>query len=88
MNPSEVEKLREDTPGCQHVLHFNNAGAALPPLPVTNAMKEHLDLESTIGGYEAAQLASNKSEKLYVAPEERGFYTRAKQSFLNVIHPS
>src|SRR3990167_312272 len=65
MTPLQIEKLRKDTPGCQHVLHFNNAGAALPPLPVVNAVKEHLDLESTIGGYEAAKIALNKSEKIY-----------------------
>lgn len=65
MTMLQVEKLRKDTPGCHHVLHFNNAGAALPPLPVVNAIKEHLDLESTLGGYEAAEIALNKSEKFY-----------------------
>ena len=65
MNLLDIEKLRNDTPGCQNVLHFNNAGAALLPLPVTEAVKEHLDLESSIGGYEAAQMALDKSENIY-----------------------
>ena len=34
-------------------------------MAVTNAVKEHLDLESTIGGYEAAKVALQKSEKIY-----------------------
>lgn len=49
-----IHGLRFDTPGCLHRNHLNNAGAALPPLPVTRAMQEHLDLEAQIGGYEAA----------------------------------
>ncbi|MBX9585971.1 MAG: aminotransferase class V-fold PLP-dependent enzyme [Gammaproteobacteria bacterium] len=65
MDDLNIEKLRNDTPGCKNVVHFNNAGAALPPLSVTNAIKEHLDLESSIGGYEAAQAALDKSEKIY-----------------------
>ena len=52
---SQVEQWREDTPGCRHVAHLNNAGAALQPRPVLDAVLGHLTLEQEIGGYEAAE---------------------------------
>jgi len=63
----DVERARRETPGCANVLHFNNAGAALMPQSVLDAVIDHLRLESQIGGYEAAQLAEQKWEHTYDA---------------------
>jgi cysteine desulfurase/selenocysteine lyase len=60
-----IKALRDDTPGCKNVLHFNNAGAALPPTPVIQAIKEHIDLEAAIGGYEAEYKMQSRIEKFY-----------------------
>lgn len=63
----DVARARLETPGCGQVLHFNNAGAALMPAPVLAAMVGHLQLEASIGGYEAAARERAASEHVYDA---------------------
>jgi len=58
-------KIRADTPGVDNVAHFNNAGASLMPTPVLDAQIEHLKLEASIGGYEAAAAAADRCEAVY-----------------------
>ena len=59
--------LRTETPACEDLVHFNNAGAALQPRPVTEAQLNHLELEQRIGGYEAAVTNSAQIENFYTA---------------------
>ena len=47
-----LAQLRADTPGVEHRLHLNNAGASLMPRSVLEVMQEYLKRESEIGGYE------------------------------------
>jgi cysteine desulfurase/selenocysteine lyase len=63
----DVPRARRETPGCEHVVHFNNAGAALMPQPVLEATVAHLQLEAQIGGYEAAAQAHAAVEHVYDA---------------------
>ncbi len=63
----DVGRARRDTPGVARVAHLNNAGAALPPVQVTDAVIAHLRLEAEIGGYEAADAAHDRLELAYAA---------------------
>ena len=63
----DIEKARRDTPGCAHVIHFNNAGAALMPMQVRNALVGHINREMVAGGYEAANEASDRLKAVYTS---------------------
>lgn len=52
---SSLARWRADTPGVESRVHLNNAGAALVPEAVHRAILTHLQLESELGGYEAAE---------------------------------
>jgi selenocysteine lyase/cysteine desulfurase len=63
----DLQRARRETPGCERVLHFNNAGAALMPEQVLRAVVDHLQLEAEIGGYEAAERYRERVERVYTA---------------------
>jgi selenocysteine lyase/cysteine desulfurase len=61
----DLAEIRRATPGVEHRVHLNNAGAALIPDPVLSAVQEHLELEARIGGYEAADLRAGAVQEVY-----------------------
>jgi cysteine desulfurase/selenocysteine lyase len=90
----DVARLRADTPGCARVLHLNNAGAALPPAPVLDAVIGHLRREAEIGGYEAADEAEPGLKMGYraiarligAAPDEIALVESATQAWTLGFH--
>src|SRR5215510_8694755 len=63
--PLDLDRLRAETPGVAHRIHLNNAGAALMPAPVLDAMTSYLRREAEIGGYEAAEEAAPRLDAVY-----------------------
>jgi cysteine desulfurase/selenocysteine lyase len=63
----DIARLRADTPACEQLIHFNNAGSSLMPKPVYQAVLDHLALEQTIGGYAAEDQAEPVLEDFYDA---------------------
>ena len=84
-----IDALRADTPACESVIHFNNAGASLIPTPVYDTVTSHLALENTIGGYEAARQAADALAEFYTefaallkcGPDEIAFVENATRAW-------
>ena len=77
-----LEAWRRDTPGCAHRNHLNNAGAALMPRPVIDAITDHIRLEAGTGGYEAADARAEAIERGY---EALGEIVRARPANMAVV---
>jgi selenocysteine lyase/cysteine desulfurase len=78
----ELTRWRDDTPGCAHRNHLNNAGAALMPSPVIEAIEDHIHLESEIGGYEAEAAREDASSRVY---EEIGALVHAPARNMAIV---
>ncbi|MEQ8841572.1 MAG: aminotransferase class V-fold PLP-dependent enzyme [Acidimicrobiales bacterium] len=65
MPPIDVARARAETPGCRDVVHFNNAGAALPTARTLRTQIDYLGREARIGGYEAQADAADQIENAY-----------------------
>ncbi|KAA9165861.1 aminotransferase class V-fold PLP-dependent enzyme [Amycolatopsis acidicola] len=67
MRAEQVQRAREETPGCADVVHLNNAGSALPPAVVTDTVVDYLRHEALTGGYEAAAEAQERVDGVYAS---------------------
>jgi selenocysteine lyase/cysteine desulfurase len=89
----DIQRLRSETPGCQQRIHLNNAGSALMPAPVVQAIQDHILLESRIGGYEAADARHDAIQGAYRAlahligaqPRNIAFTENATASFSQAL---
>jgi selenocysteine lyase/cysteine desulfurase len=88
-----IDQLRSETPGCRQRIHLNNAGAALMPDPVIRAIQDHITLESTIGGYEAAESRQDAIQDAYLSvadlvgtrPANIAFTENATTSYMQAL---
>ncbi len=63
----EIQQIRQETRGTKNVAHFNNAGAALMPDAVTDAVIGYWEHEANFGGYETEALFQTQLEHTYDA---------------------
>lgn len=61
----DILKIRKETLGCDFVTHLNNAGAALMPITVADAIRNYISEEEKYGGYETADKKSAELEQFY-----------------------
>lgn len=61
----DIKTIRENTPGLNNGIYLDNAGASLVPRQVVTVIKDHLDLESNVGGYVAQEQQSDRLENVY-----------------------
>ena len=52
LSEQEIQQLRAETKGTAERIHFNNAGASLPPDVVVETVVQYLEEEAACGGYE------------------------------------
>jgi selenocysteine lyase/cysteine desulfurase len=65
LTDDEIEAVRATTPGCSDdLVHLNHCGSSLPDQRVLDAQIGHLQLEATIGGYEAANAMGDAEQQV------------------------
>jgi len=63
----DIEKIRRDTPSCERIIHFNNAGCSLIPESVYARITAYLTQEQDFGGYETELARIQELEEFYTS---------------------
>jgi len=61
----DIQAIRNQTAGSEKLIHFNNAGAALMPVSVADAVRDYITAEEMQGGYETADHKRAELELFY-----------------------
>lgn len=67
MSDFDILRARRETRGCEQLIHFNNAGASLQPVPVADALYGYLHEEEVYGGYEVMDRRVGELDNFYLA---------------------
>ena len=89
MHNFDLMRARNETRHCNDIVHFNNAGSSLMPVPVSNAIHAYLQQEEAMGGYETASAQEAKLGNFYQAtakllschPDEIAFVENATRAW-------
>lgn len=63
----DVKRARAETRACNDIIHFNNAGSSLMPIPVSDMLHHYLRFEEYHGGYETAEAKAEVLDNFYAA---------------------
>jgi selenocysteine lyase/cysteine desulfurase len=85
----DLKRARAETRACEDIIHFNNAGSSLMPVPVADYLHEFLRKEEMIGGYETVDLEKEALENFYASssrllnckPDEIAFAENATRAW-------
>ena len=61
----DVDLIREETPSCKKIIHFNNAGSSLMPDSVFKVILDYMKHENEIGGYELMEMEAKGISRIY-----------------------
>lgn len=67
LTTQQIQQLRAETKGTANKIHFNNAGASLPPDVVVDTVISYLQEEALIGGYEAEAKYKDRLDAAYTS---------------------
>ena len=89
MQPFDIHRARAETRACEEIIHFNNAGSSLMPIPVSDALHAYLQQEEHLGGYETATAQMAALDNFYTAtakllhchPDEVAFVENATRAW-------
>jgi selenocysteine lyase/cysteine desulfurase len=60
-----LAQVRADTPGCEKLIHLNNAGASLMPRQVAESLRNYISREEREGSYELAAREDEELNRFY-----------------------
>lgn len=61
----DIARIRADTPSAQDRIFLASAGSSLMAVPTVRAMRDYLDLEAALGGYEAYEREQRRLDAAY-----------------------
>jgi cysteine desulfurase / selenocysteine lyase len=90
----DIQKLRAETPGTKHIIHFNNAGSSLPTQSSLDKIMGYLEEEAIVGGYRINANYQEEVDTFYrragqlinASPDEIAITGSASESFNKVLY--
>ncbi|MBY0377903.1 MAG: aminotransferase class V-fold PLP-dependent enzyme [Gammaproteobacteria bacterium] len=65
LSAEDINTIRIQTKGCLNLIHFNNAGASMPPDVVVDTVVDYLREEAEAGGYETEAKYMDRINDVY-----------------------